>query len=86
MHFTLRVNDFFRVSSGAIVKGKPCSIYRPPLQLYFSPNHEQFRATLRDFVAREITPFVNEWDEAATFPRSLCKRATEIGALGVGYP
>lgn len=42
----------------------------PPLQHYFSPDHEQFRATLRDFVAREITPFVNEWDEAETFPRS----------------
>jgi acyl-CoA dehydrogenase len=58
----------------------------PPLNHYFSPDHEQFRATLRDFVAREITPFVNEWDEAETFPRSLYRRAAEIGALGLGYP
>jgi acyl-CoA dehydrogenase len=58
----------------------------PPLAHYFSPEHEQFRATLRDFVAREITPFVNEWDEAETFPRSLYRRAAEIGALGLGYP
>ncbi len=58
----------------------------PPLPHYFSPDHEQFRATLRDFVAKEITPFVNEWDEAETFPRSLYRRAAEIGALGIGYP
>lgn len=32
----------------------------PPLAHYFSPGYEQFRATLRAFVAREITPFVNE--------------------------
>lgn len=58
----------------------------PDLPHYFSPEHEQFRATLREFVAREITPFVNEWDEACTFPRHLYKRAAEIGATGLGYP
>ena len=32
----------------------------PPLPFYFTPEHEQFRAGLRDFIAREITPYVNE--------------------------
>jgi acyl-CoA dehydrogenase len=58
----------------------------PPLQHYFSSDHEQFRAALRDFVAREITPFVNTWDEAGSFPRSLYRSAAELGALGVGFP
>lgn len=58
----------------------------PPLNHYFSPDHEQFRASLRDFVAKEITPFVNEWDEAETFPRALYQRAAGIGAIGLGYP
>ena len=58
----------------------------PPLPHYFSPDHEQFRAALRSFVASEITPFVNEWDEAGTFPRSLYRAAAELGALGVGFP
>ena len=56
------------------------------LSHYFSSEHEEFRASLRDFVAREITPFVNEWDEAGTFPRSLYRAAAELGALGVGFP
>jgi len=30
----------------------------PPLPFYFTPEHEQFRATLREFIGREITPFV----------------------------
>ncbi|MDM0049615.1 acyl-CoA dehydrogenase family protein [Variovorax sp. J22R115] len=58
----------------------------PPLPFYFSPDHEQFRASLREFIAREITPFVNEWDEAETFPRSLYQRAAEMGVLGLNYP
>ena len=58
----------------------------PPLPFHFSPDHEQFRASLREFVAREITPFVNEWDEAETFPRSLYARAAELGIPGLGYP
>jgi len=57
-----------------------------PLNHHFSADHEQFRASLREFVSREITPFVNEWDEAGTFPRSLYRRAAELGATGLGYP
>ena len=56
----------------------------PPLPFHFTPDHEQFRASLRAFVAREITPFVNEWDEAETFPRALYARAAELGIPGLG--
>lgn len=58
---------------------------QPALSHYFSPEHEQFRASLREFVAREITPFVDAWDEAGTFPRDLYRRAAELGATGIGF-
>jgi acyl-CoA dehydrogenase len=58
----------------------------PPLPFYFTPEHETFRASVRDFIGREITPFVAEWDEAETFPRSLYARAAELGIQGLGYP
>jgi acyl-CoA dehydrogenase len=58
----------------------------PALNHHFSPEHEQFRASMREFIAREITPHVNEWDEAGTFPRQLYRRAAELGATGLGYP
>jgi acyl-CoA dehydrogenase len=53
---------------------------------YYTPEHEQFRDMVRNFVANEITPFVNDWDEAGTFPRELYRKAAELGLLGIGFP
>jgi acyl-CoA dehydrogenase len=53
---------------------------------YFSPEHQEFRRTVRGFVQREIAPHVNEWDEAGTFPRELYRKAAAIGLIGMGYP
>jgi acyl-CoA dehydrogenase len=58
----------------------------PPRPEYFSAEHEAWRASVRAFVEREITPFVAPWDEAGTFPRDLYRRAAAIGLLGIGYP
>lgn len=57
----------------------------PSAPHYFSPEHDAFREALRDFVAREITPHVAEWDEAETFPRELYRKAAALGLLGLGY-
>ena len=56
-----------------------------PLPHCFSPEHEAFRASLRSFIAREVAPHVNDWDEAGTFPRSMYRRLAELGVLGIGY-
>jgi acyl-CoA dehydrogenase len=53
---------------------------------YYSDEHREFRNVLDRFVAKEITPFVHEWDEAETFPRELYAKAAEVGILGAGYP
>jgi acyl-CoA dehydrogenase len=47
--------------------------------------HRLFRSTMRDFVAREITPFVDEWDEAGSFPRDLYRKAGALGVFGIGF-
>jgi acyl-CoA dehydrogenase len=57
-----------------------------PKSLYYTEQHEAFRATMRRFVEKEIAPFVDEWDEAGGFPRELYKKAAEIGLLGLGFP
>ena len=54
--------------------------------LYYDESHEAFRDTVRRFVEREISPFVDEWDEAGGFPRELYKKAADVGILGLGYP
>lgn len=49
-------------------------------------DHDQWRATVRAFVDREIAPYANEWDEAGGFPRELHKKAVDVGLIGLGYP
>jgi acyl-CoA dehydrogenase len=51
----------------------------------YTEEHELFRRTIREFVAAEITPNVNEWDEAGEFPRELYRKAGELGLFGVGF-
>ena len=53
---------------------------------YYTADHEQFRDTVRAFFAKEVSPYVNEWDEAETFPRELYVKAAKAGLLGLGYP
>ncbi|MDX5299629.1 MAG: acyl-CoA dehydrogenase family protein [Gammaproteobacteria bacterium] len=53
---------------------------------YFSSEHEQARETTRRFVGTHILPFIDEWEEAATFPRELYRLAGDAGLLGIGYP
>ncbi len=38
------------------------------------------------FARREIAPHVDAWDAAGEFPRTLYRRAAELGLLGLGYP
>lgn len=53
---------------------------------YYTADHLAFAETIRKFTAQEITPFINDWDEAETFPKELYKKAADIGLLGLGYP
>ncbi|MBN9405379.1 MAG: acyl-CoA dehydrogenase family protein [Burkholderiales bacterium] len=53
---------------------------------FYTAEHAAFRDLMRRFVAKEITPFVNEWDDAGSFPRELYNKAAEVGLLGLGFP
>lgn len=48
--------------------------------------HEQFRDSVRRFVARELAPHAAAWDEAGEFPRALYQKAAAAGLLAVGFP
>jgi acyl-CoA dehydrogenase len=52
----------------------------------FTAEHGSFRDSVRAFVASEIAPHINAWDEANSFPRELYQRAAHLGLLGLGYP
>jgi alkylation response protein AidB-like acyl-CoA dehydrogenase len=54
--------------------------------LHFSAEHDALRETVRDFVARELRPHADEWEEAEGFPDSVFTRMGELGLLGLRYP
>ena len=53
---------------------------------FLREEHHQWRAQLRRFMDREVTPFADQWDEDAHIPAELWPKAGEVGILGLGYP
>lgn len=53
---------------------------------YYTDDHHAFRDSVRRFVRNEIEPFVEDWDEAGTFPRELYSKAADIGLIPLGFP
>jgi acyl-CoA dehydrogenase len=55
-------------------------------QEYFGPAHEMVRRSVKEFVDNEILPNIEDWEEMNEFPRTLHKKAGDVGILGIGYP
>ena len=52
----------------------------------FTPDHDLFRSSVRDFVATEIAPFHAQWASDGVVPRAIWKRAGELGYLCMAAP
>jgi alkylation response protein AidB-like acyl-CoA dehydrogenase len=52
----------------------------------FGAEHEELRQTVARFVAAEVAPHVDEWEEKREFPRELYRRCAELGFLGLKFP
>lgn len=44
------------------------------------------RSSIRDFVKKEITPYIEDWAQRAHFPYEIVKKFGEIGAFGPTIP
>jgi len=51
----------------------------------FSEEHEDLRASIKRYVAAELTPHIDEWEETG-FPDSVFTRLGEVGFLGLDKP
>jgi short-chain 2-methylacyl-CoA dehydrogenase len=51
-----------------------------------SPEHEQFRRTVRDFAEKEIAPHSAEWDRTHHFPVDVVHKMGELGLFGLTAP
>lgn len=52
----------------------------------FSPEHEQFRESVRRFIEQEITPYHAQWEHDGIVPRAIWHKAGEAGLLGCSIP
>ena len=46
------------------------------------PEHRLVRASMRDFVKREITPIIEDYAQRAEFPAQIIQKFAQIGAFG----
>jgi acyl-CoA dehydrogenase len=53
---------------------------------YFTPEHDAFRTTVRQFITREVLPAAQQWEKDEQIPRSIWKRLGELGFLGINHP
>ena len=55
-------------------------------QLYFNKDHEMVRKAVREFVDKEINPYMDEWEEKGEAPlHELFKKMGDLGFLGIRY-
>ena len=52
---------------------------------YFSEEHDLFRQAFRDFLKKEVTPHLDEWEEAREVPREIYRKFGEMGYLGLEF-
>ena len=55
-------------------------------QKYFTGQHDLLRKAVREFVRKEITPYVEEWEEAGDYPRELHRKIGDLGYNSIIYP
>ncbi len=54
--------------------------------MYFTEEHENFRASFKDFLQKEVVPFVDEWEKNGQVPKSIYQKFGEMGYFGLVYP
>ena len=52
----------------------------------FSSEHELFRDQVKRFIADEVMPYHGEWENAGIVPRSVWRKAGEMGLLSTEVP
>jgi alkylation response protein AidB-like acyl-CoA dehydrogenase len=54
--------------------------------MYFTEEHNSFRKSFKDFLKKEVVPFVDEWERQGKVPKSIYKKFGEMGYFGLVFP
>ncbi len=71
-------------------KSLKADVYEHPdfyqIDSLLTEEHKLIRSSIRDFVKREISPFIEDWAQRAHFPYEIVKKFGDIGAFGPTIP
>ena len=54
--------------------------------MYFTEEHEAFRASFKDFLQKEVVPFIDKWEKTGTIEKFIWKKFGEMGYFGLNSP
>jgi len=54
--------------------------------IQYTQEHRIFREAVKKFLAREIVPHIEEWEEAGIVPKEAWKKMGAQGFLGMSVP
>jgi len=54
--------------------------------MYFTEEHEVFRASFKDFLQKEVVPHIDKWENTGTIERFIWKKFGEMGYFGLSTP
>jgi acyl-CoA dehydrogenase len=54
--------------------------------MYFTEEHDAFRASFKDFLQKEVVPFIDKWEKTGTIERFIWKKFGEMGYFGLCTP
>ena len=54
--------------------------------MYFTEEHEVFRASFKDFLQKEVVPHIEKWEKTGSVERFIWKKFGEMGYFGLSTP
>ena len=54
--------------------------------MYFTEEHEFFRTSFKDFLQKEVVPYIDEWEKSGTIDRFIWKKFGDMGYFGLRTP
>ncbi|MDW5290531.1 acyl-CoA dehydrogenase family protein [Formosa sp. PL04] len=54
--------------------------------MYFTEEHDLFRASLQAFLKKEVVPHIDKWEKTGTIDRFIWKKFGDMGFFGINYP
>lgn len=54
--------------------------------MYFTEEHEAFRASFKEFLQKEVVPHIEKWEKSGSIERFIWKKFGEMGYFGLSTP